>query len=146
MLDKFLDLFRESDEEEAPLEPVLAAAALLFEVAWADHDIEQVELDAMSAALTKIFSIEAARMNSIVEQTRLNHESSVGVFPFTQALNQSLSAEQKYQVLKAMWLVALSDNNIDRFEEHTIRRVADLLYVAHPIFIQAKHAAREEQL
>ncbi|MFM7121605.1 MAG: TerB family tellurite resistance protein [Gammaproteobacteria bacterium] len=34
------------------------------------------------------------------------------------------------------------DDGIDRYEEHAIRRIADLLYVEHPRFIAARREAR----
>ena len=39
--------------------------------------------------------------------------------------------------------VAAVSNGIDRFEEHTIRRIADLLYLSHDRFIEAKLRARK---
>jgi uncharacterized tellurite resistance protein B-like protein len=41
-----------------------------------------------------------------------------------------------------LWRLALSDAELDRFEEHTIRKIAELLYVSHVRFIEAKQRAR----
>ena len=43
-----------------------------------------------------------------------------------------------------MWQVAYADGHLDHYEEHLIRRVADLLYVEHRDFIQAKLAVRND--
>ena len=40
-----------------------------------------------------------------------------------------------------MWKMAFADGSIDRYEEHLIRRVSDLIYVPHVNFIEAKHKA-----
>ena len=37
-----------------------------------------------------------------------------------------------------MWRVAFADGEIDRYEDGVIRRVAELIYVAHSDFIRMK--------
>ncbi len=58
-------------------------------------------------------------------------------------LNEHMDQETKFQVILAMWRIAMADRNIDALEEHVIRRAADLLYVSHSKFIEAKLAAKE---
>jgi uncharacterized tellurite resistance protein B-like protein len=41
-----------------------------------------------------------------------------------------------------MWRVALADDALSRYEEHVIRKVADLLYLPHHDFMLAKQLAR----
>ena len=118
----------------------------MFEVVWADHDIADVELAAMGSLLQQLFGISSERVQEIHQITRANHDASVGVFPFTRAINEQLDQDEKFAILKAMWRIALADEQIDAFEEHTIRRIADLLYVPHQRFIEAKLAARGEAL
>lgn len=145
MFDRLLKLIRSDETEDAEIDVAVAAAALMFEVVWADHDIGEDELTTMSELLQNLFNLTAQRVSEIVEQTTVDHDSSVGVFPFTRALNEKLSQEEKFLVLRAMWSIALADEQIDSFEEHTIRRIADLLYVSHHRFIEAKLAARADQ-
>ena len=59
----------------------------------------------------------------------------------TRTLNALASAEQKRALLGMMWRVAMADNELSRYEEHLIRKVADLLYVPHSDFIAAKQQA-----
>ena len=40
-----------------------------------------------------------------------------------------------------LWQISLADNTIDRYEEHTIRKIADLLHLRHSEFMQCKHEA-----
>ena len=42
-----------------------------------------------------------------------------------------------------MWQVAYADGELSKYEDHLIRRTADLLYVAHTDFIRGKHRAQE---
>ena len=145
MFELIKGLFKTDQGDDAGIDPQLAAAALMFEVVWADHDIDDSEMQSMAALLQDIFTLDQSRVNELVALTRANHDASVGVFPFTRALNEQLDAQEKYLVLKAMWSIAYADAHIDAFEEHTIRRIADLLYVPHQRFIEAKRAARAER-
>ena len=43
-----------------------------------------------------------------------------------------------------MWQIAYADGELDKYEEYIIRRVSELIYVAHNDFIRAKQWAREQ--
>jgi uncharacterized tellurite resistance protein B-like protein len=43
-----------------------------------------------------------------------------------------------------MWEVAYADGRLDRYEEHMIRQVADLLYLSHSDFIRTKLASKPQ--
>ena len=55
MLDIFKTLFKENNDAEPQLAIELAAAALMFEVMWADHDVEAAELKVMRQYLQSAF-------------------------------------------------------------------------------------------
>ena len=144
MLDKLLDLFREEDPNSgAGINHEAAAAALMFEVVWADHDIGETEMAVMATQLAELFALQPERVQALLAQATQDHEESVGLYPFTRALNDQLTADAKFEVVRALWQIAYADARIDRFEEHTIRRIAELLYVPHKQFIEAKHLARD---
>ena len=129
--------------EEVGLTPELAAAALLFEVVWADHAIEAHEVDLMSTQLQQCFDIPEAQLAELTQSAKTLHDDAVGLHEFTRTLNDHLGQEEKYAVILAMWRVAFADHQLDPLEEHMIRRAADLLYVSHKDFIAAKRTARE---
>ncbi len=142
MFSRLLDLFRTEAQSELQIDPPLAAAVLMFEVVWADHEISEAEVAMMTDLLAQQFDLHDQRVAEIIAESKISHDESVGVFPFTRVINENLSEEQKYQVIKSMWTIALVDNELDVLEEHTIRRVADLIYLPHARFIAAKKAAQ----
>jgi uncharacterized tellurite resistance protein B-like protein len=142
MFSRLLDLFRTEAQSELEIDPPLAAAILMFEVIWADHEVDDAEVALMTDLLAEQFALDEHRVAEIVAESRSSHEESVGVFPFTRIVNDNLSEEQKYQIIKSMWTIALVDHKLDALEEHTIRRVADLIYLPHARFIAAKKAAQ----
>lgn len=51
--------------------------------------------------------------------------------------------DEKARLVELMWQVSFTDDHMDKYEEHLIRRVADLLYVPHRQFITAKLRAQK---
>jgi uncharacterized tellurite resistance protein B-like protein len=58
-------------------------------------------------------------------------------------VNDHYSPGQKGELIAAMWQVAFADAELDKYEEHLIRRVAELIYVPHDEFIRSKVVARD---
>jgi uncharacterized tellurite resistance protein B-like protein len=132
-----------SSKEIAPEHAApMAATMLLLEVAWADHEISDTELESTRAAIQDLFGLSPEQVQPLVEQARAEHEAAISMYPFTRAVNETLTSEEKRQLIVLLWRLAGVDSSVDVHEEHTIRRIADLLYVSHDDFIEAKHEAR----
>jgi uncharacterized tellurite resistance protein B-like protein len=127
-----------SAEQAAPM----AAAMLLLEVAWADQKISEAELDATRKAIESMFHLAPAQVQQLVDRARAEHETAVSMYPFTRAVNDTLSMDDKRALILELWRLAGADDGGEPHEEYTIRRIADLLYVSHEDFIAAKLAAR----
>lgn len=134
----------ESTADETPTKPELemAGAALLLEVAEADYQDDPAETEAIKAALEKEFSIEQNEVAALLERARTETDGATDLFPYTRLLNEHCTREQKLSLLTAMWRVAFADGHLDKYEEHLIRRVAELLHLDHNEFIAAKQAGR----
>ncbi len=120
----------------------LAAAMLLFEVAWADHEITGAEVESMVSALTQLFGIEESAARTLTDRAVETHEIETSIYPFTRAINDALSIEEKQKLITTLWRLALADQIVDKYEEHAIRRIADLLYVPHRDVRRAKRDAQ----
>ena len=123
---------------------VLSAATLLLEVAWADHDIADAELAAIRRALVDQFRLDAEEVEQVIAESRDRQEESVGMHAFTRTLVEAFDEQKRFELITHLWRLAYSDAALDQFEEHTIRRIAELLYVSHARFIEAKRLARSE--
>ena len=146
MLKKLTDLFaRDSGDpqDNTTIDAPVAAAALMLEVTWADHDIDADEITTSTELLQKLFELDAQTAQQLIDDAKERMQHSVGVQDYTRFLNEALSESEKFDVVTALWRVALASNGLDRFEEHTIRRVADLLYLSHNRFIEAKLLAKD---
>jgi uncharacterized tellurite resistance protein B-like protein len=65
------------------------------------------------------------------------------LYDFTRDINDNLDSGERIKLIESMWKIAYADGNIDKYEEHIIRKVSNLIYVAHSDFIKAKINARE---
>lgn len=131
-----------SDVDAAQTAP-MAAAMLLLEVAWADQHITDAELEATRDAVQAMFKLTNEQVQSLVDRAKSEHDTAISMYPFTRAVNESLTMDEKRQLILLLWRLAGSDSTIDVHEEYTIRRIADLLYVSHDDFIAAKLEARK---
>ena len=143
LMDNLLGLLNPEDEQQAALDPALCAAVLMYEVVQADHSVSDAELISLSRSLAHLFDTEPDRLQVILETARQTQETSVGVYEFTRTLNERCDQESKVKVVAALWQIAWADDHVDDLEEHTIRRISDLLYVSHSDFIAAKLAAKK---
>ena len=128
-----------AEEEAAPM----AAAMLLLEVAWADQNITDAELEATREAVQSMFRLSRDQVQALVDRAKAEHDTAISMYPFTRAVNESLSMDDKRLLIQLLWRLAGADNEVDVHEEYTIRRIADLLYVSHDDFIAAKLEARK---
>jgi uncharacterized tellurite resistance protein B-like protein len=120
----------------------LAAAALMFEIVRADASVEDAELTVMRASLQSSFDLSAEETGELVRLAEEQSRSASSLYEFTSLVDAGLDAAQKKRIVELLWLVAFADGRKDAHEEHLVRRIAGLLHVPHPDFIDAKLRAR----
>lgn len=116
----------------------LAIAALLVEVAVADHVFDEDELASLLTLLELKFSLPHDQVIELAELAKSESADSTSLHQFTQLINRDCTEGEKFELIKAMWEVAYTDNVLNKYEEYVIRKVAELIYVSHSDFIRAK--------
>ena len=122
----------------SPISKNLITAALMIEVMQADFSLDEREQQAFISVLKQSFDLDE---NEVIELEELAHakvEEATSLYEFTRQINDSFSAGEKLELIRNMWRVAFADGEIDRYEDGVIRRVAELIYVAHSDFIRMK--------
>jgi uncharacterized tellurite resistance protein B-like protein len=119
----------------------VSAVSLLIEVAKADHTLSSEEETKLIHTVKSLYGLSDAEQEELIELARQKSDASTSLYEYTSVINEHYSQEEKFQLVTLMWKIALSDNDLDRYEEHLIRRVADLIYLPHMKFIEAKHLA-----
>ena len=123
----------------------LATAALLFELARADDRIDDRERDSMQTLISQHFDLEENEIDTLMELAAKESQQATCLHEFIRLINEHYLPEQKRDIIEMCWQVAFSDGVLDRYEEHYIRRLADLLYVPHKDFISAKHKVLDDR-
>ncbi len=116
----------------------LAMASLMIEVAESDYQDAPEEQQSILAIVKESFDLTESETNQIVELARQEHANSIDYFQFTSLINQHYSAAQRIELIKKLWQIAFADHVLDKHEEHVIRRIADLIHVAHSDFMKTK--------
>jgi len=144
-ISKFFDThFGQEDDSEASYESrlQLASAALMIELIRADRQFDQAETDAMLAILKERFDLDQSAMDELMILAEEEAREATSLYQFTSLMNEHFDHREKVLMILNMWEVAYADGRIDRYEEHLIRKVADLLYLSHKDFITSKQQAR----
>lgn len=121
----------------------LAAAALIVEVMRMDGETTDAERATALASLSAKLGLDDAEARALVALAEEEARNATDYFQFTSLVNRHYTQPQKLRIVEIMWDVAYADARATPYEEHLIRKVADLLYVDHASYIRAKLAARD---
>ena len=124
----------------------VAAAALLFEIVRADASVHDEERTVMRAALQGSFGLSADETDELMRLAEEQSRGTASLYEFTSLVDARLDAAHKKRIVELLWLVAFADGHKDAHEEHLVRKIAGLLHVPHPDFIDAKRRARDGEL
>ncbi len=120
----------------------LAIAALLIEVAMADHILNEHEFASLQHLLKQKFLLADTQITELIELAKEESAEATSLHQFTLLVHQHCDDKEKFELLVSMWELAFADESLDKYEEYLIRKVADLIYVSHSEFIRAKKIAR----
>ena len=143
----FKKIFQNEESEEPTIDDktsIKACVALLLETSMADEILDESELMALKNTLQKDFQINEDEIDELIDLAKENVEDSTSLYEFTRDINDNFDAAEKVKLIESMWKIAYADGNIDKYEEHIIRKVSNLIYVAHSDFIKAKLSAKEQ--
>ena len=144
MIDQFRQFFdkylsageKEPTSQEHHLH--LATAALLIEMTRVDDHIKPEEQAALAAGIQKTFGLSEEETAELIRLAEEESKDATCYHAFTSLINKGFSREQKVRVVEMLWEVAFADQDLDKYEEHLVRKLPDLLYVKHGDFIAAK--------
>ncbi|MDH3761896.1 MAG: TerB family tellurite resistance protein [Gammaproteobacteria bacterium] len=121
----------------------VATAVLLVEVTRADFLVQSSERLRLRRLLENQFGLSNAELDALMAEAEADADRLVSIQHITRLLNEHYDHAMKLRVIEMMWQVVYADGEKDHYEEHLIRQVADLLYISHSEFIQARHKAEE---
>ena len=132
----------EIEESSSPDKLDQACAALLIEIAFADKIFDSAEKELLKESLLRSYSLEAEVVDGIIDDAENTVAESTSLYEYTRTVNDEFGYEDKLNLLENLWKVAYADNNLDKYEEHLIRKIADLIHVDHGDYINIKLKVR----
>jgi len=139
VLNRLKNLLGTPDAPKPPSES-LSTALLLLELARADFEFEEVELTRVRELLQTRFGLDNAALDTLLAQARDKARVSVSLHEYTGALHNTLDADGKRELITMLWQVAWADGRVDKYEEHLLRRLVDLLHIPMADYIRAREA------
>ncbi len=144
MLDQLKKLFAapESENQEPDNHQLaVAATALMVQLSRADHNEDERELQTIVDCAVKAHQVTRDEAEAILQDALDHADDATSMYEFTGQINEHLDQNAKQSLLESIWRVAFADGRIDKYEEHLIRRMADLLHLNHREYMQARHRA-----
>ncbi|MEZ7830962.1 MAG: TerB family tellurite resistance protein [Gammaproteobacteria bacterium] len=142
----FENKLTKKEEEEAPSSAMsrvdLTCAALLVEVMNSDHELDEREHQEFMAVLQQSYNIAESDLEELTQLAKDEAFEATSLYEFTKLINDSYDYQQKVGLIENMWRIAFSDKRLDKYEDHLIRKVSELIYVSHSDFIKTKLKVR----
>ena len=149
MINKIKDLITKfGKEEEIQEESNLtllnnSCAALLVEIAFADKDFDETEKASLKQSLIETYAIDESDIEEIIRDAEETVSESTSLYGYTSIVNTEFQYGDKLKLLRNLWKIAYADGYLDKYEEHLLRKVSDLIHISHSDYISIKLEIRE---
>lgn len=120
-------------------EQQLACVSLMLMVAHADFASAEQELALATGYVKQEFGLTDTDARAVVALANKQAVDAISLHQFTATLKQ-LSYDERLTLLDHLWQQAYADGVLDPNEEAMLRKIADLLFIRHGDYIQAKLA------
>ena len=139
MLNFLKKIFKKKDQEKETVSDInLACAIILLEVSYSDFEIKEVETDKMLKFFETDLNLSKDKSIWLNEEAQKLHKDTNCLRKYIKLINDSYTKEEKLNLINIAWRIAKADNEIDKYEEHRIRKISELLYLNHSDFIKEK--------
>jgi|TARA_B110000483_G_scaffold12052_1_gene13808 uncharacterized tellurite resistance protein B-like protein len=147
MLNKIKSLFKKEKISALPVKEDydvnLTCASLIIEVALADKDFDITEINLLKIILKDSYNISPEKIDNLIESAESTVKNNTSLYSYTREINDSLNYEQKIALLDGLWKISYADGTLDKFEEHLVRKISDLIHISHGDFITSKLKNRD---
>ena len=129
---------KESQEKETISDVNLAAAIILIEVSYSDFEIKDVEIEKIIKFFEKDLNLSKEKSIWLNNEAQKLHADTNCLRKYVKLINENYNKEKKMRLINIAWKIAKADDEVDKYEEHRIRKISELLYLNHADFIKEK--------
>lgn len=130
------------DNSEKKLQ--LATCALFLEVAQADEQFQPDEREKIISVMQEMFDLSPDEIDEIIKQSDEYVKRSVSLYEFTDVINNHFDKNERYEIIKNIWRLILTDDKIHKYEEHFVRTINANFKLEHRDMITAKMEVKED--
>ena len=139
MLNFLKKLFKKKDQEKDIISDInLACAIILLEVSYSDFEIKDVEIEKMLTFFETDLNLSKDKSTWLNNEAQKLHKDTNCLRKYIKLINDNFTKKEKVNLINIAWRIAKADNDIDKHEEHRIRKISELLYLNHSDFIKEK--------
>jgi uncharacterized tellurite resistance protein B-like protein len=137
-------LLEETEQPQHDMSLDLAVAVLMVEMARVDNNLADAEEREILEQLQSAFGLDGASAEQLIARAHETVEDAVSLHEFTRVVHESMDYAEKQRVMKMLWQVALTDRNLDKYEDYLIGKVGELLYVSRGDVIRLRNQVMED--
>ena len=116
----------------------VATCALLLEVAHSDREFSDIERDNIINILKRDFHLSDEYATELMAISNRALKESIDLWQFTHLINENYSREEKIKVIEMVWKIIYADGKLDKYEDHLVHKLSNLLRLTHKQLIEAK--------
>lgn len=145
MFEKLKKIFETNNSEINSVDDTLISylVSLFVEVSRVDYKIDEKEINFIIEILAKEFNFNLDLIKEKLNIVRTS-ERLIGYHPITKYINENFDNKFKKKVVLGLWKIAFINNDLDKYEDHLVRKVSDLLYINHADNMLLRNKAKED--
>ncbi len=116
----------------------VAVCALLLEMAKIDETFTSAEMSQIISILKDKYGLLVEDAEALISAAEQELDGSIDYWQFARLINANYSTEEKIDIIEMLWRIVFVDGNMDKYENHLMHKLADLLRLTHQQLIDAK--------
>ena len=116
----------------------IATCALFLEMARIDEKFTAEEMDTVLSIMKEKYGLSQEHADALIAEADKELEESVDLWQFARLINENYSTEEKIEIIETLWRIIYVDGKLDKYEDHLIHKLSNLLRLSHDQLIHAK--------
>ena len=88
--------------------------------------------------MKETYDIDDIIIDELISDAKKTVDESTSLYEYTRVVNDEFEYSDKLELLSRIWRLAFADGNLDKYEDHLIRKISDLIHISHSDFIKIK--------
>lgn len=122
-----------------------AIAALVHEITRMDFDIKPEDVQAAHVALIDLLGVSDSEAHALLTWAGRPENRLTSYHDAVSEINRAFGMEERVSLVEHLWRIAHADDDLHLYEDHLVRKLADLLYVPHIQSMLARQRVRGER-